>query len=66
MALPFIVLYNIIGIFWKLLGITLISFVLLWVYGLTFKESVGLSVSLSFIIGLIYSIKNEIKKGKIC
>lgn len=65
-ALPFIVLYNVLGVFWKLFGLTIISFLILWMYGLGIKESIGLSGSLAFFVGLVFSIRNEYRRNRDC
>jgi hypothetical protein len=54
---PFIVLYYLFLLFWKMFGMSILGFLVVGLFGGTTDECLEYGASLGFFIGLILSIK---------
>lgn len=62
LALPIMLGYTLISSFWKIFGVTIISFVIIALFGGTLEECIKYSSSLGFFVGVILMIKEKSKE----
>lgn len=61
LVLPFMLGYTLIVSFWKIFGATIISFIIIALFGGTLEECLKYSSSLGFFVGVFFMYKQRSK-----